>query len=379
MAIILDGNKILVFELSSGIGDMIMAIPMLKLLHKKVPDADITFIVPFEGARQLFETCPYISRVIKIEREGHNLVKKNLKLLQRYRYDYEFDLCIITCITDYLPLGLDIAISRSIKAKRRIGYSLPKTKFSFLPFQFMQFLLDGTIKVDFSKHYADLNVELLKLVGIYPDDSIQTLELWFTDDDFTIADRFLVENNINSSDMLIGIHPGGRRLERRWPMENFPTLIDSLQCIYSDAKFLIFGGPDEEELKHNVANLVKTTIPIIVTRMPIRSIAALIKRCNLFIGNDSSLTHIAAAVETPDVVIFGQANPLATGPYSKKSIVVTRNIDCQPCCYNKTRLFTRLTCNRVHPYECLTQLSVSEVLKAVKSLFSSLSQDITSG
>jgi ADP-heptose:LPS heptosyltransferase len=142
---------------------------------------------------------------------------------------------------------------------------------------------------------------------------------------------------------------------------------------YPHAKVLIFGGPDEEELKHDVAALVRTNKPELVAAMPLRRTAALIKRCNLFIANDSSLMHIAAAVKTPVVGIFGPTNPLATGPYSKRSAVVTnrtRQLACQPC-YSKVRFASiGFTCKQATPYACLTQLPVSEVLEAGKVLLS---------
>jgi len=375
-----DRKKIFIFEVTAGIGDMIMTIPMFRLLHEKMPDADITLAVTSEGTRQLFETCPFIKKIIKIEIKGRHLIRNNWKLLQEVRSNYEFDLCMVICDTmGYLSQSMNSMIAKYIRARRRIGFSFPVNGFSLSRFQLTRLLLDDTIAVDFKKHYVDLNTELLGLMGIYPDSGIPSMDLWLIEDDIAVAGKFLKENNIQDNDMLIGIHPGGKRIERRWPMEKFPVLIDRLQEEYPGAKIILFGGPDEDKLKYDVANLVKTTKPTIVTAIPIRSIAALIKRCNLFIGNDSSLTHIAAAVGTPDVVIFGQANPLATGPYSRKSVVVTHQLNCQPCCFNKARIHTRLTCNNKSPYECLTQLSVSEVLKAARSLSDSLSKDIRSG
>ncbi len=73
MANLPDGKRFLIFSVTSGIGDMIMAIPMLRLLHQKMPEADITLGLLPEGARQLFETCPFIRRVIKLETEGRFL------------------------------------------------------------------------------------------------------------------------------------------------------------------------------------------------------------------------------------------------------------------------------------------------------------------
>jgi lipopolysaccharide heptosyltransferase II len=365
------GKKVLVFSVTCGIGDMIMAIPMLRLLHQKMPGAEIILGV-LSGAGQLFETCPFIRRVIKVETKGDHLMRRNLKLLLEIRRDYEFDLCVETCITGHLYLSIDSMIARCIKAKRRIGFSLPMTRFSFLPFQFLPLMLDDTLTIDFSKHYVVNNVELLGLAGIYPDNGIPEMELWLSEEDITAADRFLMGRDVRAGDMIIGIHPGGNQwVMKRWPKERFAALADRLPDEYPNAKVLVFGGPDEERLKHDVANLAKDVKPTVVTAMSLRKTAALIKRCDLFIANDSSLMHIAAAVKTPVVGIFGPTSPSATGPYSRRSEVVTNRIcklDCRPC-YNKVNFAPiRFTCKQDPPYACLTQLPVSEVLKAAKRL-----------
>ena len=373
MANLTDGKRLLVFSVTSGIGDMIMATPMLRLLHQKMPEADITLGVLSEGTRQLFETCPFVKRVVKAETKGRHLARRNLELLLRVRSDHRFDLCIATCVTSgHFYLSIDNIMARFMKARRRIGFSLPMTRFPLSSFQILRHLMDETITIDFSKHYVVHNVELLRFMGIYPDNGIPEMRLWLTEEDSATADRFLMENKLAGGNKLIGIHPGGNQwIMKRWPKEKFATLIDRLHDEYPEAKALIFGGPDEEELKYDLANLVTATRPIIVTKMPLRGTAALIKRCNLFIGNDSSLMHVAAAVKTPVVGIFGPTSHLATGPYSKTSAVVTNKtctLACQPCYHKVGFAPINFTCKQDPPYACLTQLPVSDVLKAAKEL-----------
>ena len=374
MANLTDGKRLLVFSVTSGIGDMIMATPMLRLLHQKMPEADITLGVLSEGTRQLFETCPFVKRVVKAETKGRHLARKNLELLLRVRSEHKFDLCIATCVTSgHFYLSIDNIMARCIKARRRIGFSLPMTRFPLSSFQLLRHLMDDTITIDFSKHYAIHNVELLRFMGICPDDGIPEMKLWLTEEDTAAADKFLREHRIMNGNKLIGVHPGGNQwIMKRWPKAKFATLIDGLYDEYPGAKVLIFGGPGEEELKYDLANLVRAPRPIIVTKMPLRSVAALIKRCNLFIGNDSSLMHVAAAVKTPVVGIFGPTSHLATGPYSKTSAVVTnhvRTLSCQPCYHKVGFAPINFTCKQDPPYACLTQLPVSDVLKAARGMF----------
>lgn len=365
-------KRFFVFSVTSGIGDMIMAIPMLKLLHEKIPDAEITLGVLKEGSRQLFETCPFIKRVIKVENGEHHLLKRNLELLLKVRHDYHFDLCIGTCITGYLYLGIDSVIARCMRAERRIGFSLPLSGSPYFLFQPLRFLLDETMTIDLSRHYVAQNIDLLKLMGIQSDNGMPEMELWLTEEDNAAAERFLMENGIGVGYTLVGIHPGGEQwIPKRWPKENFAALIDNLKDEYPDLRVLIFGGSDEEKLKYDVADLVKITKPIVVPTMPLRIIAGLIKKCGLFVANDSSLMHLAAAVKTPVVGIFGPTSPLATGPYSENGVAVTNRaaqLDCQPC-HSKVRFASvKFICMQNPPYACIRQLSVSAVLEASRRL-----------
>ncbi|MCD6507925.1 glycosyltransferase family 9 protein [Candidatus Poribacteria bacterium] len=360
--------KVLVFSTTSGIGDMIMTVPMLKLLRRRIPHAHIVLGVLPEGARQLFETCPYVDEVRKVETDGviiPDLIMKNARLLWRMMRDYKFDICITTSVSyASFYMGIDNIIARFMRAKRRVGYLLPASGALIWRALGFSFLLHERLRVDPAKHHVLQNIELLKFIGIEPEGEIPGLELWPNEEDERMADGFLKVHGIKPSDLVIGIHPGGNVwVMKRWPARRFAKLIDKIVEEYPGAKVLIFGGLEEEGLKRKVAEMAGGD-PIPVDTMPIRATAALIRRCDLFVANDSAPMHMAAAMGTPVLGIFGPTNPQATGPFSRKGAVVSLGLKCQPC-YNKVGFFPNMTCNAEPEYACLRELPVQKVFEKV--------------
>jgi len=145
------------------------------------------------------------------------------------------------------------------------------------------------------------------------------------------ADDFLAEHGVASNELLVGIHPGGNWIYKLWPAENFAKIGDILIANFH-ARILLFAGPDEQVLQEKVAAVMKYQ-PIIVCETSLRRVASLINRCHLYLGNDTGTTHIAAAVGTPVVAIFGSTNHIRSGPYGTRHQIVCSDIDlgCNPC------------------------------------------------
>ena len=143
------------------------------------------------------------------------------------------------------------------------------------------------------------------------------------------AADFLCQNDISSQDLVIGIHPGGGWQYKLWPIERFAALGDLLSrnC---GAKVLVFAGPDETSLQDHIAELMKSP-PVLVKDVGLRELAALIQRCALYIGNDTGPMHIAAAVGTRVVAIFGSTSARRSGPYGSGHVVISKAIGCSPC------------------------------------------------
>ena len=125
--------------------------------------------------------------------------------------------------------------------------------------------------------------------------------------------------------------PGGNWEYKLWHAEKFAQLADTLNAS-DNISVLLFAGPDERNLQSQIAGMMKTS-PVIVETLNLREVAGLISACDVYIGNDTGPMHIAAAVGTPVVAMFGSTNHIRSGPYGEVHVVVRSEMDlgCNPC------------------------------------------------
>jgi heptosyltransferase-2 len=187
--------------------------------------------------------------------------------------------------------------------------------------------------------------------------------------DYNFANTFLKEKKINAEDLVVGFHPGSATLKnqanRRWEPEKFTELGKKLIEKYG-AKVLIFGGPTEEELKQNIVNQINSPNAFPVVSHNLTESAAAMKRCNLFVTNDSSLMHVASALRLKVVAIIGPTNTKYIYPWKTEHKIVSLNLDCAPCfIYSQSPLI----CSRGDvQFKCIKELDVEIVLSAVREL-----------
>jgi heptosyltransferase-2 len=186
------------------------------------------------------------------------------------------------------------------------------------------------------------------------------------------ATRLLNEIRASHAGPIITIHPGAGAysLARIWPVEGFAEVARGLIDAH-DAAVVVLGGPDETEKAERLLELVgyNGRVHNLAGRTTIHETAAVIEQCDLFLGNDSGPMHVAAAVGTPVVAIFGPSNAQAWGPYTpsgeaSKHTIVARDLPCMPCFYRVHSLGLREGCG-TRP--CLTGLSAGRVLEACRS------------
>jgi heptosyltransferase-2 len=170
---------------------------------------------------------------------------------------------------------------------------------------------------------------------------------------------------------LVAMHPGAGAysLARIWPVRRFAEvargLIDS--C---GADIVIVSGPDEVPTAIELEQLIDRGEQVlnVAGKTTIHETGALIRECDLFVGNDSGPMHIATAVETPVVAIFGPSNQQSWGPYTppgeaSRHKIVARDLPCMPCFYRVHSLGLREGCG---PRPCLTGLRAETVLQACR-------------
>ena len=346
-------RKILVLCLP-GIGDTLLFTPALRALRSHYPEAQIWALVMFRGSCEILEKNPNIDRVILWEfiKQG---VLRSLKFLYTLRRE-RFDISVIAYPANRIEYSL---VHLLAGAKKRFGH-----RYNHRDLSSLNFLHGHTIEEDDGRHNVEENLTLLHLLGVGdPEDT--SLELSLDDGDRAFAQHWIERHRLEE-DLLVGFHAGTAEFKnqarRRWAKEKFAALGDLLS-IERGARVLIFGGPDERQLKEDIRKKMNRPA-VIVSDTTMRQSAALIERCDLFISNDSALMHTAAALRVPCTVIFGPTNPKWVYPWGTRYRIVRLDLPCSPCFYYSAR---PLTCSR-GDFACIDKIEVAEVMRAVEEL-----------
>ncbi len=171
------------------------------------------------------------------------------------------------------------------------------------------------------------------------------------------AERRLVENGIVRNRPVVGVNPGAFfGSAKRWFVDRYAALADLL-IQRLDAQILIFGSPGEKRLADEIRELMRYRPVVLAGATDLPSLMALVSLCDLFITNDSGPMHLAAALDTPQIALFGSTDEIATGPYSSKALVVHKHVECSPCLLRECPLDLR----------CFDRIKVDEVYELAKT------------
>lgn len=347
-------KKILIIKLDH-IGDVLFTIPAIKALKERLPWVRITMVVG-SWSKEAIKNCPYVDEILifdaywfrrdtagrRIKEDFYNCFKF-LRLLRKKKYDLAINFRYrYNAHQDSLFLSLT-------GARYKLGYNIWNRGFLV------------TYKVYYDarkvKHEVERNLDILRIIGV--DNLNPKLEMWLSSSEQDYAGKFLEQYGVSGQDTLIGIHPGVWCSARRWPKERFAQTADLL-VERLNARVIIFGTSDETEQVNELISLIQTKPINACGRTGLGELAALIKRCKVFLGNNSGPIHIAAAMGTPVVDIFsGTDLSEQWGPFGVDNIVLEREVSCKPC--------GRQECPRPN-HDCMELITVDEVAQAVELL-----------
>jgi ADP-heptose:LPS heptosyltransferase len=223
---------------------------------------------------------------------------------------------------------------------RKIAYNLQKPRDEYK---------DGEKVV---KYAAQVNNDMLACLGIESTDT----ELDFVVDDAPQErmDEFLYSRSIADREF-VSLCPVGTWPAKTWDVEKFARVADRIVSELGH-QVVILWGPGEKELAEKMARLMRTDC-VIACETGIDEAGAVIRRCALLVSNDSGLKHIAVAVGTPTVTMFGPTNPATWNPPDPTHVAVYAGVDCLFC--DK---------NRCEDLRCMRQLSVETVFSAIEDV-----------
>jgi len=306
--------KILIIALS-GIGNLIMAFPMIQMLKKNYPNAKIDFLVAPRGTKEILENQPFVNKIFVLKSHSikdiflNDETKNLITQLKLNNYDI--------AITIYPSQGIFSALlMKLINAKERIQH-----KYNFKVFKNINWFLTYSPKIE-NKHSVFINLDLIKNLNIkYNNNDIQ-YSYHLTEKEIEFANKFLKENDLIDK-FIIGIHPGGKNdmTWKRWDIKNWQKLISLFKNNYKNKiKFLVFLGPDEIEYEKYFKNFENV---VVVKNIPLKNTISLISKCDYFISNDSGLSHCASLFNIPQSVIFGGTSYIHTAPFSSNVNIIT--------------------------------------------------------
>jgi lipopolysaccharide heptosyltransferase II len=168
------------------------------------------------------------------------------------------------------------------------------------------------------------------------------------------------EGVLDDTSQLIGINPGAYfGPAKRWLTDRYGRLADELSSRHN-ATILVFGSMNELPIAKEMASFMNSKPVILTGKTDLETYIALISLSRVFVTNDSGPMHLAAALNVPQVAIFGSTDDTATGPFSSRSTVIHKHAECSPCLLRECPIDLR----------CFTSIQVEEVLEAVEARMS---------
>ncbi len=331
----------IIIRMPNWIGDAVLAAPALRLLKATLPKSKIVALCRGVVSK-VFVHNPLCDEIIVFT---SRIPRETIRALRRRQF--EAGLLLTNSFSSALLFYL-------AGIPERAGYSTDGRRL----------LLTKPVRAGtafHNGHQADSYIELIKKTYKLPDSGIVREGLWvISEDERKEACRLLEQEGVGKDEPIIGINPGAAYgPAKRWPPECFGRLSDYCSQRYK-SRIVIFGGQSDRDVVNKVKEAMKSSAPIdLCGKTSLRQLGALIRRCSLFVTNDSGPMHIAAALNVPVVAIFGSTNPEKTRPLSKNHIIVRKPTECSPCMKPSCRLGT---------YKCMRQITVDDVIDAIERL-----------
>ena len=208
-------------------------------------------------------------------------------------------------------------------------------------------------------HVVDHLLRAVLELGLKPWSSMP--KIYLTEEDRRFAELFLSEHGIHvGDDFVVAIHPGSGGRQKCWPTEKFAEVIRLLSRDASSRILLIEGPADVDSVK-KLLPIVSGLKLLRLANLSLVQLTSILEKCHAFIGNDSGITHLAAAVGTKTLAIFGPTDPDVWGPRGENVRIVCRPLFCSPCEPEERRACQGL--------ECLRNVGVEEVMNAFQTFF----------
>ena len=341
--------KILIVKLSA-IGDVIHTLPALNALRRHFPEAHIAWLVE-KGGAELIDGHPALDRIIVSNRKqwlkglrtaGALNHLRSIRNFIRELRDTHYDLIID--FQGLLKSGMLVGLARGTR-KIGFGRGLQRDEGAYL------FLNECVPAADMDRHALERNLILVKALGITANDIEYRIPMG-QGEQAAVA-GLLKEYGVDASRPLVALNPLTRWETKMWRCDRFAELADRIIDNF-DAAVVFTGSAADRGLLASIIAAMKHPAVNLGGRTTLKELAVLYTKCALAVTTDTGPMHLAAAVGTPVVALFGPTAPWRTGPYGAIHKVVRAELECSPCFRRQCPTFT-----------CMERISVDQVMAAI--------------
>jgi lipopolysaccharide heptosyltransferase II len=315
-----------------AMGDLLQLTPTIRGLRKRFPQARIDIMVGNRASIDLFRHHPDIADVLVYDRHGeHRSFKALLSLWKQIR-------------------------SRSYNLVINFQRSNLKTWFltsAALPCRILVYHKTRTRVI----HAVLDHLKTVKPLGIYPDGD--KLDLYLAEEHRSYATALFESHGLDKLPV-VALNPGASHPVNRWSTAQFAALADRISNELNAAAIIVGGGGDTP-LAHDIDRLSSSHPLVLTGTTTLLQLGAVLEKSALLISGDTGPMHMATAVQTPVIALFGAADPARTGPTGNGNKVLQAvDLACVPCRSRK--------CNNSNNMECMERITVNDVFEATKEM-----------
>ncbi|MCW5207857.1 lipopolysaccharide heptosyltransferase II [Desulfobulbus sp. US2] len=322
-----------------------MTTPAVRSIRRNFPEAKITLLA-LPWVADVFRACPHIDQIFIYDKQGkHRGLRGKLLLaaeLRQENYDLTillqdaFEAALITFLAripvrgGYTTDGRGLLLTHGVRKHPEIG----------------------------TKHQVHYYQEMVEGLGLQRSEN--SLELFLDsaaeqEVDALIKEALALQGEQANDIPIIGLNPGAAYGPAKcWPVAKYAELAGHL-ADKTGGLIVIFGTAADQEAAAEISAAAGKRVLDLTGKTTLAQALACIARCSVFVTNDSGLMHVAAALNTPLVAVFGSTDHIATGPYSEQATVVRRPVECSPC--------MKTHCPKGH-FQCMEGITVEEVEQA---------------
>lgn len=317
-----------------AIGDLLQLTPVIRALKERLPHARITVLVANSASVDLFRYNPLVNETLIFDKRGTHRSWQAFGQLWTELRRRRFDL-VINFQRSNLKAWLLVAAS--FPCQILIYHRSPETGF----------------------HAVRNHLQAVAPLGIDPDSLDLHLELYLgREDEFWAAD--LLERQGLADRQLVALNLGASHPVNRWPVEKFAELGGRLAQM-PGVTVLLVGGTLDRDLADTVVTRLATQVIDLVGHTSLLQLGAVLRKCSVMVSGDTGPMHLATAVGTRVIALFGAADPGRTGPVgSGNRVIQAEGLACVPC---KSR-----TCRAEQYMKCMDSISVDQVCQAVHEM-----------